>query len=73
MIATMGTGHFGYYRDIEGGSAEGMATTKHFGLIGPEVYRQIPLANVDPNQSPMYQIRRTVDIAAKLKEEANNF
>ena len=73
MLATMGTGHFGYYRDIEGGSAERMATTRHFGLIGPEVFSQIPMANVDPNQSPMHQIRRTVAIAEKLKDEAAKF
>jgi hypothetical protein len=53
MLATMGTGHFGYYRNIEGGSAESMAVTRHFGLIGPEVFSQIPMANVDPNQSPV--------------------
>jgi hypothetical protein len=69
MLATLGMGHFGFWREIEGGSPETMAVTKHFGLVGPEVSSQIPMADVDPNQSPLHQIRKTMVIATKFKEE----
>ena len=43
MLATASLGHFSYWREVEKGSPEDMAVTKHEGLLGQKVTDQIPL------------------------------
>ena len=58
MLATNGNGHHGYWRSIEQGASECVAVSIHYGCIGPEVSNLIPMVDVDPNQSPLYQLTK---------------
>ena len=70
MLAIAGKGHFAFYQSVLGSRLERLALTSHVGLICKSVTNQLPLVDVDPNQHPMDQFRRTLEAATRMKDDS---
>ena len=66
MLATKGTAHFGYLHKVQGSCPREAALSFHVGLLSPSVVGQIPFVDADPQQHPMEQFQRTLEIVCVL-------